>query len=944
MKKHLFSISLIIIFVGALTFKYLTHGIPAVFFSDLGGIYPDLTDTKNLFLSFASGWRDLSSQPFYWIHAQSNYWTPLALFFVEDIWLKIKLTQILQILLAAILSYKFSFHLFKDRKIALVSGLIYASTPFFFSMLNGHNSLTWSYVVLPATFFLIEKMFLLKKYYLALLAGIFISLTTFISGIQFIFYTGLPIFIYLAVRYAVIVLQEKKNLLFNNYLKLLTVATVAVFSFSAFFLLPSFFGHQPYTQLESEVSYRKNDFVTNFYTPNLKENLSLQSKEHLVAAEFGYDLDQLPSRFVYFYIDISVIALLSVFFALERKGILYNQSNYWAFLIASAFAFILSFGKHTFIFKFLSDLLPYFWTIRTPGRFLIVYVLFVSILAPFVIYKILLMVLSRFQNQRIISGIKIAFVLSGMCLIFYVAFFFSRSLLTFKTVDNMDEHYVDLSAVNKKLLELNVNNDYRVIDLVIEKDGNPHHLKAYSAGQRAFLNSYDILWRFKDDPNLARILGMLNIKYIMTAPWPAWPEILDAPFPPLENNLEHNSDFRLAYSSPEGIKIWENQYALPKAYEATPIFVIGPVSSISSVFDLFPDTDSLALFFADQISDKKDIASIISRSKLIFMDSRYDEKPSYLSDFNWGLAYNSDFYLNPQNYSNNDKNISKLAYESNKPIVEVKKQEKPAITDLLSGIATDQNGVRVEVTNNRANIASEGKFGHRFEPKEFDNPSEIIYKITTKMKGRLKININAISLFDENYIKASISKDNQNYENILKLNGSSMYPDFYEGSLWVNDLDSSPIFLKIEGLTNKRTSREIYDSRVEKLELAFIPELEYNYTNVTGEGLSDIFDKHGKLELISHHPGKSNYKVTGDIKNTAIVETEIYTPEWLLKNKKNYSKSLPTNIFNNGFLVGETGQDFPVIIKYSIGLARGIGAAITVITVILLAISFKKRI
>lgn len=952
MKKNLPYITIIILFIGALTFDYLRHGIPAVFFSDLGGIYPELKGgDKNLLMSFISGWKGLMSVPSYLFDSGFNFAAPLALFFMEDIWLRIKIIQILQMFFAAVFSYLFSRHIFKDKKIALLSGLFYATTPFFFSMLNGHNALTWSYVLLPAAFILVEKMFLTRKIFFSIAAGIMIALVTFFAGFQFIFYIGIPVMGYGAIRCANFIFQNRSSA--RRYILLTGLSFFCVFAFSSFFLLPTFFGHRPYAQFEGETAYRQNDFVTNFYTPNLKEVLSLQNKEQIVSPEFGYDLAQLPKKFAYFYISASIIALFSVFLVSRNKQIFHSQFNYWPFFIVSVLSFILSFGKHTFLFRLFNDFFPYFWTIRTPGRFLIVYALFVSTLAPFVVYKIFL-ILFGLQNTASLRGaerrsnpvdnkerrlwmgllhsfqslaktklIKIIFVLSGTLLIFYVAIFFSRSLLTFKTLNNMDEHYVDLSDVNKKLFELNPNNDYRVIDLVIEKEGNPHHLKAYSAGQRTLINNYDIIWRFKDDPNFARILGMLNIKYIITAPWPSWPAILDAPFPPLENGLEHNQDFKLAYNSPLGIKIWENRYTLPATYEVMPVFVIGPSSSVSSFLDLAPNNNNFALFFAGQITDKKRIEDAINKSKLIFIDSRSEEKPLYLNKFNAGFVLNSDFYLNPQKYSDFNKEMINLAKASGKPIIERKQKEQSISIDLLSNKSFNENGVIVEVIEDNVNIAKDENFGFRLEPKGFNEKAEIIYKIHGEKQGKFKITTNSISLFDVSYVKLSISSDNQDYKNILNLQGNNKYPDFYDGALWSSIYPAQDLFLKIELFTNKETSRAIYDSRVVNLQLDFIVDPEYNYSNINHEEF-----------LLQVNGGENN----------AIVSTEIYSPEWKLFKKDESIKSLPVNIFSNGFLAENNEDNTEFTIKYGFGAAQNIGLIITLGVVILMIAALIKRI
>lgn len=946
MKKHFSSIAFILFFIGILVFDYIRHGIPAVFFSDLGNvIYPTFANLgeKNLLLTYLRGWNDMLSFPFYWANANLNFVGPLFFFFVKDIWLRVKLVQVLQIILAAMFAYLLSWRIATNKKIAIISALLYATTPLFFSMLNGHNSLAWSYVLLPLLIFFIEKTVVDKKMYLALFTGILFSLATFISALQFVYYIGIPVFFYLVIRAGIQLVWEVKTNFRLAQIKYVLLAGVVSLTFAGFFLVPTFFESQPYTRLDKESTERKSDFVTNFYTPTVKDAIRLQSKEQMVSAEFGYTLDAMPNRFTRFYFFISLLALTSMGIALAKKIKLSAPFHYWPFFLAGAVSFILSFGKYTFFYRLLNNYLPYFWTIRTPSRFLIFYALLVSIFASLAMWKFLDWLFSEIKKQSAILIIKSSALVFIAALILYNAIFFGQTLWTFKTLKTMDEHYPDVSAVQKELSKLDSRNEYRVLDLVVEKDGNPHHLKAYSSGHRTLANTHDVLWRFKDDKNLARILGLLNVKYVLTAPWPHWPEARVTPFPSLEKRLSIDPSFRVAYSAPSGIKIWENQSALPRTFAAAPILVAGPPSALSKLLDIIPKESNPAIFFADQIQDQVQIKNIINKSSLVFVDYSMEEKPSYLDQVNFGLAFNNNFYLNPQEYRNGYQQIIELAKAKNKPIIQYKEQGSVFGINLLSNSLAGPQDFKIERVKNTASIVLQQESRFRAEPARFNEPSETVYKIASSYTGKLKINIDAISLFNNNYVQVLSSFDNTSYTDVLNLKGDNEYPEFYYGNIWIPMDLGKPLFLKLRLFADEKNSRQTYDSRIEDLTIDFIKDSSYNYNGITSEELSKIIPVQEELVLQKNQPGRLTYEFsTLPLEPSTVVATEIYTSDWALSHKNQKIKSLPVNIFENGFLAVSQSDD-KFTIAYSMSIARWIGLFFTLGTVAVTLIAFKKR-
>lgn len=936
MNKTPFFFLVLILFFITLFFSYVTQGIPAVFFSDISGIYSILSSGDgNVLMTYWRGWQDITSQPFFSLHtsnvAMSAIGT-LLFFFIDNLWLRIKLLQLLQSVLAAVFCYVFANSIARGKIFACISGLLYATTPIFFSLLNGQQGLAWGYALLPLSLFLIEKSIGERKLYLSLAAGIFVALNTFISGLQLIFYIGLPLMVYLTVRlfYAL-----RSNGFDKVYYKIIGVMLGGAFCFSGFLLFPVLFDYQPYTIFENELEYRKNDAVTDFYTPTLTEGLGLQSKEQMVSSEFGYDISEVPFVFLLFYfilLGLGMAALFTAFFE-DSKWVLVPL------VVSAGFALILSFGKHTFLYTLFNNYLPYFWTIRVPGRFLIFYALFISVASPVAI-RLLLKILKKPKYIRIASvGTLIFFTV----IIFYTAYFYGQRVWTLKNIEGAQTHYSDVADINNKLKELNPDHEYRVLDLTLEKDGNPHHLKAYSVGQRTIPNDYDMVWRFKDDPNFSKIIGAANIKYILTTPWPSWPDSITGPFPPLEERLEADPYFELKYVSNSGIKVWENNIALPRVYSATPIVVVGSPSSISSFFDFMPESNDIALFFADQITDPAILGELLEKSQAVFIDRDLEEKPPYLDSLNFGYTLKSNFYRNPQDYSVLDSARMELIKSKHKPTIELVPQKPTLGINLLSRDIIEKgyrDNISVEVLNKNTNIVPVSDGSQRLEPPMFGQKSEMLYKIYNPNTGKIKINLQAISLFDNNYVRILSSDDNKNYKVILELKGDNVYPEHYDGFL--TQESSSELFLKIEMYTDAAYAHEVYDSRVDGLRLDFIPKSEYNYTNVSKEEIPALFQKSFSLEEEYSSPGRFEYSAKGISQlPRAVVVTESYSPQWAITGSEKIN-SAPVNIFSNGFIKVFDNNE-KIAITYRSSIYRSLGVMLTFLVVISTVYIYRKE-
>jgi hypothetical protein len=270
-------------------------------------------------------------------------------------------------------------------------------------------------------------------------------------------------------------------------------------------LVPTFFGFRQADGIldESQTEERVVPFVKDFYSPTFEELVYLQNKEGIVSEEIGYNLRSVPleNRLIWvFWVSLGVGA---IFWFKRNQYIL----PLW---LGSCLAGYLSLGySNSWLYRVLNEYFPYFWGLRTPGRFMMVFAMGVSVLGGVIWYYIGNEFKSR--SWRLSSAFAGAFAL---IIVIISARYQAVQMYTFRTVPSMDYHLEGAERAKKILDDLNPNMEYRILDLTRDDDGSWNHTRLMSVGQRYF-NEFDkvlIQYHAKD---WAKILRDYNVKYIV---------------------------------------------------------------------------------------------------------------------------------------------------------------------------------------------------------------------------------------------------------------------------------------------------------------------------------------------------------------------------------------------------------------------------------------------
>jgi flagellar basal body-associated protein FliL len=617
---------------------YLKNTLPPFnFYKDLSVTYHLAINDTSSFISIFKGWDFLYSKP--WFNFDCALWylpTIIINFITSNPWLSIKITQILEVSVSFLGAFLLIKKYTKNIFIALLAGFLYSTTPHFLTNLVEAANLSWAYAILPFSLLLIELSFEKNKLPISILSGIVLSLATIYISPQYVFYFGIPLALFILLK--IFPLSRKSLLTFS----------ITFFSFlltSSFFLTNSFLEHFPYSQFEEENIYRKNPLVTDFYTPSFFEIITFQNKEANISNGYAREpiVNLLP-------ILIIIIGLFSLFQKNQER-----KKKITIFIIG-VLAAILAIGNHGYIFLIFKKTLPYFFSIRTPGRFAPLFILSFIILASFTLEKI--------KTKKYLFGFALItfFLLSALSLNFY-----NKKIHVFEntTTEKISSLFPDQATITETIR----NNAYRALDLSLSEN-SPHNLEYYSSEERTLLNPYDLVFKFKD-LDLTKILGVLNIKYVLTPTETSQKKFDVNPI------IERQNDFIELEKNPS-VTLWENPEARPQKYLATPYIVYGGPKNLNSVLEnevylfaeqpetqsslpaleknfypvhLYSQTSILDLIYIQEILNKK--GSDLNTKTFTTVD--FTEKDSnwkiikehdYPKKLDFGFNFNSNFYNN----------------------------------------------------------------------------------------------------------------------------------------------------------------------------------------------------------------------------------------------------------------------------------------------------------
>jgi hypothetical protein len=493
---------------------FIKSGIPHNSFLDMGGMVV-LTDvwrqfSIGWFYQFGRAWNILTSN---WAVLYTEFLGWLA----GDFYNGIKIHQFFSIVLAAvgvIMLWRALLPKLEGR-VAVISSqvlvaLVYVLNPFYLSVLNGVVEFGVAYSLLPWIIF--DWLKLLKSSDLkwwgivvrVIITGVLLAFATLVSGITLVFTNVLPLMV-IMVGVALVNIKSRVELLKRGVLFISVWAVVGLMGLHV--LVPTFFGFRQSTGIldESQTEERVVPFVKDYYSPNIEELLFLQNKEGIVSEEIGYSLRDVPLENRLIWLFWVSLGLVSIIWFKKNRYIL----PLW---LGSGLAGYLALGySRSWLYRVLNEYFPYFWGLRTPGRFMMVFALGVALLGGLVWYYI--MSEAKTRSWRLGSVSAFVFVL---VVLLVSARYQGSTMYTFWTVPSMDYHMEGVERAKKILDELNPNMEYRILDLSRDDDGSWNHTRVMSANQRYF-NDFDKVLVNYSASNWVKILQDYNVKYIVTS-------------------------------------------------------------------------------------------------------------------------------------------------------------------------------------------------------------------------------------------------------------------------------------------------------------------------------------------------------------------------------------------------------------------------------------------
>lgn len=555
--NYLWIIGILVLSLIFVSGKYFfKDGIPHNSFLDMGG---GVTAQKDIWYQFGIGWIYQFGIQF---NILSSYWsvlyTNILSFLAGDFYLGIKIHQLLSIGIASagiIFLFRRILPRGKNTLIwifaQILATLIYVLNPFYLFVLNGVVEFGIAYALLP---WIINDWIWLMRHkpnwfgliHRTLVLGIIVALSTLISGITMVFTNVIPLVI-IMLGIALIEYKSPRELLRRLGL-FLGVWSIVVLA-GLHMLVPTFFGYRANTGLldESQTQERIVPFVKDYYSPTITEIGYLQNKEGIVSGEIGYSLESIP-------LDNRIIWLIWTSFGIA--SILWLRRNKYILPIwlGSGIAGYLALGySQSWLYRVLNEYFPYFWGLRTPGRFMMVFVLGIAILGALTWYYVVTEMKAKQWRMLGLFSIPVFLIM-----ILVSARYQALDMYTFYTVPSIEAHYPGFERAKKLVDNLNPSQEYRILDLTRDDDGAWNHTRAMAIDQRVF-NNFDKVLLQHSVPEWVPILRENNVKYIVTT---SYDNYCDDRFNEKKNLvacylLERRAELKWVNSTVEGYRIYE---------------------------------------------------------------------------------------------------------------------------------------------------------------------------------------------------------------------------------------------------------------------------------------------------------------------------------------------------------------------------------------------------
>ena len=517
--KIIIPLGVLLFILGISTNYFISSGIPHNSFLDMGGNY---AYSKKVLEDFLIGWSFDFSFSFNYVVSNLNLFiVQIINIITRDLFITVKLMQFVFIISSFIGIIKLFQYLTKFKPnhifeyfILFLIGIIYSVNPFFLVVLSGVLEFSLAYASLPWIIYLWLKLLNneyrngFAKFYFIVLLGFLVSMTTITGSVLMTFTNGIPLFIFFVTTY-VVSFKDKFTLpTFIRKAELGLFVGIITILVASHFLIPTFFAYRTNNDFVSDntVNERTEPFVKDYYSPTFFEILNFQNKEGLVSDELGYDIKDITIGTNFIWPIVSIIGALGIFLVWRNWYLL----GIW---LMGGLSFWLSLGySQSWLYRFLNEKLPYFWGLRTPGRFMMTFILAVTILFGYVIYFIYSNLKWKASKQVILIGVLIL-LLGG----FFSARVYSKGVLkTFVAVPDLAYHYPGMNEIQDYMAKLNPDQKYRILDLTQDDDGSWLHTRFLVKNQRNFNQFNLILEKFSPKERI-EYLKEYNVKYIITS-------------------------------------------------------------------------------------------------------------------------------------------------------------------------------------------------------------------------------------------------------------------------------------------------------------------------------------------------------------------------------------------------------------------------------------------
>lgn len=595
----------ILIVVGLLfCWSYLTDGVPAAAnWSDLWGsadhagaaLY--LRD-HGLWPSYLY-WSPVVSESTFMLNA---VWPSVILpnlfsLVTRDIWLIVKLMQAFQFVLAGLPMYWMAHEFSKDRLVSLTAALAYAFSPILFLLLRGTVNLPWTYALVPLAMLATYKAFKGGRVHQAIIAGMLVSVVSLWGHVESVFHEGIPLFIFCIMQGLLYRDQEftpVKALLRTAWLTGLIWMTCILFA--AFFLLPSFREPPIFSLRQGHVEYRSSLERTSLFSNSSIGMFYLQYAETDALPIPEFTTSDTPVVLIVVFLLISLTAFTTLLY--KRDQLIVSMA------VLALLSMLLSRGPFSPIplYQLLREYVPFFELSKAPARHIFLAAAPVSYMLAYAVRSLgkKLAESTKADSRVVARSISIATIL---ILLVAGAEYNRLDAKAFVAVPDFEGSHPDLPRVWQATRQEDPFNDYRVIDITEAYNAPPSYAPLYSIGRRILMNQYELVDRFHLKKAFGQVIGLLNVRYILTTPdWPRYWKL----FPTVPQELERSTSFARAYRSDSGVTIWENRWAAPRMYVTRPALVFGGPAALPVFLGLSPDYDPsyppYGLVFAGQLT------------------------------------------------------------------------------------------------------------------------------------------------------------------------------------------------------------------------------------------------------------------------------------------------------------------------------------------------------